>query len=184
MRCYRMKLNETQTIYYRRVDTKHWSIYVAATNKGLCYIGSANGGMEEMCNWIEKNRPNAKLIEDWNQVSAYADQLIAYLNEKRKHFDLPLDLAGTVFQEAVWTALRNIPFGETQTYTNIAENIDKPKSIRAVGTAIGANPVLMVVPCHRVISKRGGMAGYRGGIPMKEKLLKLENSEAAEDFTS
>lgn len=170
-----MKYNEVQTVYYGRVDTDDWSIYVAVTDKGLCYVGSANGGMEAMCNWFEKNRPNAKLIEDGDEVSSYTDQIIAYLNGARKSFDLALDLIGTAFQEAVWTALEEIPFGETRTYTAVAENIGKPKAVRAVGTAIGENPVLMVVPCHRVVSKSGGMAGYRGGIPMKERLLELES---------
>lgn len=100
---------------------------------------------------------------------------------------MPLDLTGTIFQEAVWTALKNIPFGETKTYTDIAKNIGRPNSVRAVGAAIGANPLLMVVPCHRVVSKSGGMAGYRGGVPMKKALLELENKETrikSDDFTS
>ncbi len=76
---------------------------------------------------------------------------------------------------AVWEALRKIPFGVTVSYTDIAERIGKPSSVRAVGTAIGANPVLITVPCHRVIAKSGKLTGYRGGLDMKEQLLGLEN---------
>ena len=85
-----------------------------------------------------------------------------------------MDLHGTPFQMAVWEALRKIPFGVTVSYTDIAERIGKPSSVRAVGTAIGANPVLITVPCHRVIAKSGKLTGYRGGLDMKEQLLGLE----------
>lgn len=169
-----MKYNEEQTVYYGHIDQDDWSIYIAITDKGLCFVGSQNAGLDEMKIWFEKNRPKAKLVEDWDSVARYADQLVEYLNEERKVFDLPVDLAGTDFQEAVWTELQAIPFGKTMTYSDIAEKIGRPKSVRAVGTAIGVNPVLIVVPCHRVISKSGKMAGFRGGIPMKERLLGLE----------
>ncbi|WP_249871576.1 methylated-DNA--[protein]-cysteine S-methyltransferase [Oceanobacillus saliphilus] len=169
-----MKYKEEQTIYYGQVHTDDWSMYLAATDKGLCFVGSENTGLDEMKEWFGKNRSKAKLVEDWNNVAKYANQLVEYLHGIRKVFDLPVDLMGTAFQDAVWKELKNIPFGETKTYTDIAKNIGKPKSVRSVGTAIGANPILMVVPCHRVISKSGKMAGYRGGIPMKEKLLELE----------
>ncbi|MDM8102298.1 methylated-DNA--[protein]-cysteine S-methyltransferase [Oceanobacillus oncorhynchi] len=85
-----------------------------------------------------------------------------------------MDLKGTAFQESVWEALQHIPYGETVSYMNIAEKIEKPKAVRAVGAAIGANPVMILVPCHRVIAKDGKLTGFRGGIPMKESLLELE----------
>lgn len=113
-------------------------------------------------------------MEDYSQVELYVIQLTEYMNGERKQFDMQIDIQGTAFQEAVWSALQLIPFGETKTYTDIAEKIGKPNAVRAVGTAIGTNPVLIVVPCHRVISKSGKLSGFRGGIFMKEKLLKLE----------
>ncbi|AXI10187.1 methylated-DNA--[protein]-cysteine S-methyltransferase [Oceanobacillus sp. 143] len=170
-----MKHSEEQTVYYGLINMDDWSIYLAVSQEGLCYVGSHGAGIEEMEAWFKKNRPKASLIDDSDKISIYADQLVDYLNGERKVFNLPVDLIGTPFQDAVWKSLQNIPFGEKLTYTDIAEQIGKPKSVRAVGSAIGANPVLIIVPCHRVISKGGKMAGYRGGIPMKKRLLGLES---------
>lgn len=101
-------------------------------------------------------------------MAEYAEQLQAYLNGKRTHFSFPVDLAGTPFQLAVWKALSEIPYGSTCSYSDIAEHIEKQAAVRAVGAAIGANPLLMVVPCHRVIGKSGQLTGYRGGLDMKK----------------
>ena len=87
---------------------------------------------------------------------------------------MKLDISGTAFQESVWEALEQIPYGQTRNYTQIAEEINKPKAVRAVGSAIGKNPVLMVIPCHRVVTKTGKIGQYRGGVVMKESLLSLE----------
>lgn len=171
-----MKYNEEQTANYVRINHDGWSFYIAATDKGLCFVGSQNESIDELKVWFEKNRPKAELAEDSARMAAYADQLVEYLIGERKSFDLPVDIIGTEFQNAVWTELKNIPFGEKKTYTDIAEKIGKPKSVRAVGSAIGKNPVMIVVPCHRVIAKSGKLAGFRGGIPMKERLLELERS--------
>jgi len=172
-----MKYNEEHTAYYEHMQCDDWSLYIAATDKGLCFIGSQNEHTDELKQWFKKNRPNTRLVEDWGRIAVYADQLAEYLNGERKTFDLPVDLVGTEFQHAVWTELRNIPFGEKKTYSDIAENIGRPKAVRAVGSAIGANPVLMVVPCHRVIAKSGKLGGFRGGISMKKGLLELEGNE-------
>jgi methylated-DNA-[protein]-cysteine S-methyltransferase len=104
--------------------------------------------------------------------------LTQYLQGKRKDFSLPFDYHGTTFQLAVWNALCKIPYGKTQSYSDFANYIQKPVSVRAVGTAIGANPILISVPCHRVIGKNGSLTGYRGGLEMKTKLLQLEQSWA------
>ena len=99
-----------------------------------------------------------------------------YLIGKRKSFDLPLNPRGTVFQQQVWKALCDIPYGETRSYKQIAEAIGNPKAVRAVGMANNRNPVLIVVPCHRVIGANGKLVGYGAGIEKKEFLLKLEKS--------
>ena len=103
-------------------------------------------------------------------------QLTEYLSGKRKEFDLPLLLKGTPFQKQVWEALLNIPFGETRSYKQIAEAIGNPKAVRAVGMANNKNPLLIVVPCHRVIGANGKLVGYAVGLDKKEFLLKLEKS--------
>ena len=103
-------------------------------------------------------------------------QLSEYLIGVRKCFDLPLNPLGTVFQQQVWKALSDIPYGETRSYKQIAEAIGNPKAVRAVGMANNRNPLLIVVPCHRVIGANGKLVGYGAGIEKKEFLLKLEKS--------
>lgn len=103
-------------------------------------------------------------------------QLSEYLIGKRLNFDLPLNPRGTVFQQQVWKALSDIPYGETRSYKQIAEAIGNPKAVRAVGMANNRNPLLIVVPCHRVIGANGKLVGYGAGIEKKEFLLKLEKS--------
>jgi O-6-methylguanine DNA methyltransferase len=101
-------------------------------------------------------------------------QIREYLEGRRREFDLPLDPRGTEFQRAVWKALGGIPYGETRTYGEIALAVGTPRSVRAVGAACGANPIAIVVPCHRVVAKGGGLGGYSGGLELKRRLLDLE----------
>ena len=103
-------------------------------------------------------------------------QLSEYLIGERKSFDLPLNPGGTEFQQQVWKALCDIPYGQTRSYKQIAEAIGNPKAVRAVGMANNRNPLLIVIPCHRVIGANGKLVGYGSGIEMKEYLLKLEKS--------
>ena len=104
-----------------------------------------------------------------------AEQIKEYFSGKRKAFDFPINLKGTPFQIKVWEALRTIPFGQTATYKDIAKLIGNEKGFRAVGLACGKNPILLVVPCHRIISQDGKIGGFTGGINAKIKLLNLEN---------
>lgn len=103
-------------------------------------------------------------------------QITEYLKGERKEFDLPLRMKGTDFQIRVWKALLDIPYGETRSYKQIAEAIHNPKGMRAVGMANNRNPLLIVVPCHRVIGANGSLVGYGEGLEMKEFLLRLEKS--------
>lgn len=105
---------------------------------------------------------------------AVFQELDEYFQGKRKTFDIPLRTHGTAFQEKVWAALREIPYGETRSYRDIAEAIGHPKAYRAVGMASNANPIFIIVPCHRVIGSDGSLTGYGGGLPMKKALLSLE----------
>lgn len=102
-------------------------------------------------------------------------QLNEYLDGKRTLFDLPLEPKGTEFQKKVWNALKEIPFGETRSYGEIAKIIGNEKASRAVGMANNKNPIAIIVPCHRVIGANGKLVGYAGGLDIKEKLLKLES---------
>ena len=103
-------------------------------------------------------------------------QLNEYLDGKRTLFDLPLEPKGTEFQKKVWDALKEIPFGETRSYGEIAKIIGNEKASRAVGMANNKNPIAIIVPCHRVIGANGKLVGYAGGLDLKEKLLKLESN--------
>ncbi len=156
------------------------NLYVAVTDQGLCRITWPTESFETLKKWTGKKVHNAKLIEDEEKVSDYKQQLAEYLDGKREAFSVPIDFKGTVFQTSVWRALTDIPFGETRSYSEIAHAIGNPKAVRAVGTANGANPVPIVVPCHRVIGKSNELTGFRGGLKAKERLLHLEGYH---DFT-
>ncbi|WP_160242856.1 methylated-DNA--[protein]-cysteine S-methyltransferase [Acinetobacter indicus] len=104
-------------------------------------------------------------------------QLNEYFQGQRQTFELPLDFEGTEFQKKVWQALLNIPFGETRSYRQIAEQVGSPKAVRAVGAANGQNPISIIAPCHRVIGSGGKLVGFAGGLDNKEILLKLEQQQ-------
>ncbi len=115
---------------------------------------------------------------DFGQRTEFSDlvysQIMEYLNGERTNFDFAYELKGTEFQKKVWEALTHIPYGETRTYKEIAVAIGNPKACRAVGMANNKNPIMIAVPCHRVIGANGKLVGYGGGLDMKEALLDLE----------
>lgn len=121
--------------------------------------------------------------EDSSAFTAAVDQLNAYFAGDLVEFDVDLDLRGTGFQQRVWNALLTIPFGETRSYGEIAEQIGAPGAARAVGLANGHNPIAIIVPCHRVIGASGKLTGYGGGLNRKQTLLELENRRAPADMT-
>lgn len=129
----------------------------------------------------ENDDPNrVKLLElkqnhDHSILNDAESQLTEYFAGQRIQFNLPLEFKGTAFQKAVWSALLNIPFGETRTYKQIAESIGNVKAVRAVGAANGKNPISIIAPCHRVIGTNGKLVGFAGGLENKEILLKLES---------
>lgn len=167
-----MKQNES--IYYTLFNYKGWSMYIASTEEGLCYVGSQNEPFGELEKWVLKRFLNGKLIESNEKLIPYVQELMDYINGKRKEFTNSFDLRGTEFQKNVWRQLFTIPFGETVCYSDVAKRIGNPKAVRAVGTAIGSNPIAVIIPCHRVLGKDGSLTGYSGGLPVKEKLLQLE----------
>lgn len=139
-----------------------------------------------LCNWLEEKHPgridrrlchslNAEYKEGSTSVIEEAiRQLDEYFEGKRKIFDLPLLLTGTEFQKQVWNALLEIPFGETATYGTLAGLISKPKAVRAVANANGANAISIIIPCHRIIGSGNNLTGYGGGLKAKKFLLELE----------
>lgn len=161
-------------IYWTTFHHENWQLYLAATDEGLCYVGTPNAPFEKLAAWVNKRFPGLPLEENDELTAVYREKLSQYLNGELRQFALPLHLIGTPFQMSVWQALQQIPHGRTCSYSDVAAQLGKEKAVRAVGTAIGANPVLFVVPCHRVVGKDGSLTGYRGGMDVKEVLLKLE----------
>lgn len=167
-------MTSAQTVYYGKIRCGQWRLYIAATEKGLCYVGSANGDFQKMLHWLRKNFPNARVREAKERLTDYQRQFAEYFSGQRKTFSFPLDVIGTSFQQKVWHELLTIPYGSTVSYADIAGKIGHPRSVRAVGKAVGANPLLIVIPCHRVIRKNGALGGFRGGLLMKKQLQWLE----------
>ncbi|WP_431028304.1 methylated-DNA--[protein]-cysteine S-methyltransferase [Lysinibacillus sp. LZ02] len=161
-------------IYWTVFQHVDWQFTVAATEKGLCFTGSENRDEQELVEWAKKRRKGEELEQNAQKLAPYMKQFQEYFDGERVTFDFALDLEGTVFQQQVWQALQAIPFGAVQCYSDIAAAIHNPKAVRAVGTAIGANPVMIVIPCHRVIGKNGTLTGFRAGLGMKKKLLMVE----------
>ncbi len=163
-------------VYWAKVHIKDWQMYFAATDQGLCYISSPNRSFQELENWLGKKIPDAELMEDKVKLERYVIEVNEYLQGERTHFTIETDLQGTPFQLAVWDASTYIPYGETRTYGEIAEQLNNPNAVRAVGAAIGKNPVLFAIPCHRIIAKSGSLSGFRAGINVKKDLLALEKN--------
>jgi len=161
-------------VYWTEFKHDFWNFYIAATEKGLCFVGSQGEDFDELTSWAAKKLKGFVLLNDKENMKPYTEALKRYFNNEAKDQKISLDLYGTDFQKEVWSALQNIPHGDTLTYSEVAKLVNKPKAVRAVSTAIGANPVMIVVPCHRVIGKNGSLAGFRGGLDMKERLLALE----------
>jgi len=133
-----------------------------------------NGRAITKLTFDNKKVPEDAKIKETDLIKEAFRQLNEYFSGSRREFDIPLEIEGTPFQKSVWDALKAIPYGETRTYREIAEKIGNPRACRAVGMANNRNPVAIIIPCHRVIGANGKLAGYAGGLDIKEKLLDLE----------
>ncbi|MFF2796554.1 methylated-DNA--[protein]-cysteine S-methyltransferase [Lysinibacillus xylanilyticus] len=169
-----METKNKPVLYWSLLKFKDWNFYIASSSNGLVFVGSQNKPFEELFEWAKKRFPGSPLVEDDEILEPYVVEITQYLKGERTTFTVPFEYAGTQFQQAVWNALCEIPYGQTKSYSDIANDINKPAAVRAIGAAIGANPVLITVPCHRVIGKNGSLTGYRGGLEMKSLLLDLE----------
>ncbi|MGI6424566.1 MAG: methylated-DNA--[protein]-cysteine S-methyltransferase [Tepidanaerobacteraceae bacterium] len=165
---------EDVKIFWGLFFHKKEKMCLAVSSKGLCYILWPNEPFKILEDWVKKHFPKASLVHDETYTTNYAKQIEEYFKGLRQTFDIPLDLRGTPFQKAVWQALLQIPYGTTKAYSEISKMINRPKAVRAVGGAIGANPIPIVVPCHRVIGKNGTLTGFGGGLKMKKELLEIE----------
>ena len=165
----------TETIiYWDSFTYKHWKVNLAATNNGLCFLGTHHSSYDDLVIWCKKQFPNSRILENSSQLLPYEEELVEYFEGKRKKFTFSFDIRGTSFQMDVWDALNQIPYGQTKCYSDIAHMIGNPKAVRAVGTAVGKNPLSIIIPCHRVLGKNGTLTGYSGGLDVKELLLQHE----------
>lgn len=156
------------------IDTPVGRYGAVLSGRGLCRLTSPAEPLTLGQDWVARWMPHAVCVSDQSVLDPVAEQLLAYFAGERRGFSLDLDLRGTPFQLQVWAALQAIPFGQVRTYTEIAHLLGRPRAVRAVGAANGANPVALVVPCHRVIGSNGRLVGYAGGLGLKHRLLAHE----------
>jgi O-6-methylguanine DNA methyltransferase len=171
-----------EILHFADIDTAIGRLRVVSSNRGLVYVELPNANGRGLAGWMETYTRAPKLIEGYTPNRVAATQLIEFSEGKRNEFDVSLDLRATPFQLAVYEEVARIPFGESASYSQIAERISRPKAVRAVGAANGANPLPLVIPCHRVVGKSGKLQGYAGGLAMKAKLLALESSVPREGW--
>jgi AraC family transcriptional regulator of adaptative response/methylated-DNA-[protein]-cysteine methyltransferase len=151
-------------------------MFIAVTSKGICRLTFNDSEPS-----LKRLFPNAAIVKDDGGLRELVEGALSAIERPAAAPELPIDVAGTAFQEAVWRELRKIPLGETRSYADIAAAIGRPKAVRAVGTANGENHVSVLIPCHRVIRSDGTLGGYGGGLENKRKLLDAEQSAQAND---
>ncbi len=165
----------THSLYYDHMNTPIGELTLVQSNNGLCLIefGPLEKTELQIKAWM-KRWGFTQLLPDAVALKEVKLQLAEYFSKERTSFELQLDLRGTPFQQQVWSALQCIPYGKTWSYKAVAEYINQPKAVRAIGMANHRNPVPLVVPCHRVIGSNGHLVGYGGGLEIKETLLNIE----------
>ena len=162
-------------IYHTVVACSMGRLLVAATDKGVCSVklGDSDQKLEAH---LQAEFPSANHQPDGGHLAIWTAEILSYLDGEKTGLDLPVDIQATAFHQQVWQMLRTIPYGETRTYQQIAQMLGKDDASRAVGTACGANPVALVIPCHRVLRKDGGLGGYSWGLDRKKSLLAMEQA--------
>ena len=169
--------NKTK-IVYTIVSCDLGYLLVATTDKGICGIKLGDHA-EELVKILAKEFKQAIIIRDNNSHQDWVKKILNFIAGEEYDLNLPIDIRGTEFQQQVWQALQNIPYGETRTYQEIANDLGKPKAARAIGNACGANPIALIIPCHRVVCTDGSLGGYYWGIERKQKIIERETSAAA-----
>jgi O-6-methylguanine DNA methyltransferase len=166
----------TEVVHTAEFDTPFGAMACASTERGLCFIELPRASGRGIAGWLRRFAPEARLERGFAPNRAAIAQIQGFLAGKREEFRLELDLRATGFQIRVYAALLEIPYGETRSYGEIARAIGEPGAARAVGAANGANPLPLVVPCHRVIAAQGKLGGFGGGVALKKRLLALEHA--------
>jgi len=150
-------------------------VLIAASERGVCCVRLGDSG-RRLISDLKREFPSAGLREDAPALADLAQRVVAAIDGGAADAEIPLDVRGTAFQLRVWDALRRIPRGETRTYSQLAAAIRQPRAVRAVAGACAANPVAVLIPCHRALRSDGGLGGYRWGLERKQSLLASEGS--------
>jgi len=163
-------------VYCTSFESKIGLIYIASTDKGVCKISVPRQSKRDFLRWLRENFDDNEVVDNKSKNRDVIDQLTRYFNGRLAKFTTPVDLFGTPFQLRVWKELAKISYGTTITYKQLAKRLGTSRGFQAVGRANAANPVPIIVPCHRVIGANGSLVGYASGIKTKEFLLRLEGA--------
>jgi len=167
-------------VYLGRVETKFGTVHYAVTEQGAVAITVPGQAQAEVLGILERRGfKAADYLPDTQGLHNVRKELEGYFSGTRREFSFPLDMQGTEFELRVWQALRDIPYGERRSYSDVARAIGLPKGARAVGGANSRNPLPLVIPCHRVCAQGGGLGGFAGGLECKRFLLELEQRSLA-----
>jgi methylated-DNA-[protein]-cysteine S-methyltransferase len=176
-----------------RFETPLGRLRIVSSEKGVVYIELPNESGRGFEGWKKSHARDAKVVEErlangstgsgdsqdaQDAHSEAIDQLLEFMSGERLEFTMDLDMRATAFQLAVYKFVGKIKYGETVSYSDIADAIENPKAVRAVGAANGANPIPLVIPCHRVIARGGALQGYAGGLKLKARLLAMESAHS------
>ena len=167
---------DPETIHWTEFETSVGTMRIAASARGVVYLELPLENGRGFRGWMKRHAPSATLVEAFEPNREYIAQVNQYLEGKRREFDIPLDVRGTEFQCAVYDELSRIGYGELRSYGDVARAVGRPSAVRAVGAANGANPIALIIPCHRVIASSGQLQGYGGGLELKAHLLAMEQS--------
>lgn len=159
-----------------RFDSPIGSLRIVSSEKGLVYVELPHQNGRGFAGWKKTHAKAAKVVERRASQDEAVDQLLEYASGTRHKFEIELDIRATPFQTAVYQQVAKIGYGETLSYSDIANAMENPKAVRAVGAANGANPIPLIVPCHRVIARGGALQGYAGGLDLKARLLAMESA--------
>lgn len=165
-----------EVLYTTRFESPIGSLRIVSSDKGLVYVELPHQNGRGFAGWKKTHAARATVVERRTTHDDVIDQLLEYTSGTRREFEIDLDLRATPFQQSVYEQVYEIGYGETLSYSDIAQAIDKPKAVRAVGAANGANPIPLIIPCHRVIARGGALQGYAGGLDLKARLLAMERA--------
>ena len=167
-------MNQINIQYFK---TKYGEFILGSYDDKLCMVDFRYRKMRKTVDARIKKGLNSVFVEQDDEILQKTRvQLDEYFTMQRREFDIPIQMVGTNFQKSVWKALLKVPYGTTSTYLQLAKEINNEKAVRAVANANGANAIGIIIPCHRIIGTNGELTGYAGGLPLKKRLLELEQN--------